>query len=478
MGGFFMFSIEEATILELQTALDKRIISSVSLVLMYLERIAAYDSNGPRLNSICELNPDALFIAEYLDKERTSKGCRGPLHGIPILLKDNINTGDKMHTCAGSVALGDSFAPVDAHLVKQLRDAGAIIMGKTNMSEFAGCMSSSLPVGYGSRGGQVVNPFDAEASPSGSSTGSAVAVTANFCTAAVGTETVGSIFSPCKTHRLVGIKPTVGLISRDGILTISHSQDSAGPIARCVTDAAILLEAMSGTDTKDPATLAGAFLDVEDYVRACKKTDLTGIRIGVSTFFYEKFSPDERYILDQAIDIMQNEGAAVVRNGTISSERVRISTVTKYEFKPGINSYLFKLGHPRIRTLTDIIEYNKAHSVVALKYGQDILEIANDTSGTLTEAEYILDKIADIKFSRTEGLDRVMTEERLDALMFLEDAAIADMAGYPLVTVPGGIADGQPWSITFVGKPYSENLLIKLAYVYEQATQSRIKPLF
>lgn len=334
-----MFCIEEASILEIQQEMEKGSLSSVELVKFYIQRIVKYDKESPKLNSVLEINPDLLFIAEALDNERVRKGCRGMMHGIPVLIKDNINTGDKMHTSGGSLALADAYAPEDAFVVKKLREAGAIIMGKSNMTEFANFMGENMPSGYSSRGGQVLNPYDVNKVPSGSSSGSAVAVAANLCTVAVGTETNGSILSPSRVNCIVGIKPTVGSVSRTGIIPISHSQDTAGPMARTVSDAAILLGAMIGLDEKDPATCGSESIQSIDFLNTINNTDIKGLRIGVSTVYYDKFTTEEQQILDNAINILQQKGAVIVKQDKITKGFPdEGSSVCVHEFKASFST--------------------------------------------------------------------------------------------------------------------------------------------
>jgi amidase len=471
--------IEEMTILQMSELMDKDEISSVDLVKAYLERIARIDKSGPSLNSILEVNPDALHIAEALDAERKHKGKRGALHGIPIVVKDSINTGDKMHTSAGSLALADLYAPKDAFLVKKLREAGAVILAKANMTEFANFMAENMPSGFSSRGGQVVNPYDKDKTPSGSSSGSAVAVAANLCAASVGTETDGSIISPARENCIVGIKPTVGLISREGIIPISNSQDTAGPMARTVTDAAILLQAMAGVDENDPATWKSRWNYMVNYTKFLKDSDIKGLRVGISPAHYDKFTKDEKDILQEAIEILKGKGVEIVYlkdlYENIPEER---SSVLYYEFKSGINYYLSTVrGRTKMESLEDIINFNKENQEQALVYGQKLLEDSQDKSGTLTEVDYIMGRLSDIKNNRENCLDKIIDEMNLDAILFLEWTSIAAIAGYPSIIVPAGFTTGgTAEGITFVGKAFSEGTLIRLAYAYEQSSKKRVKP--
>lgn len=467
------------TILEMSELIDKGEITSVGLVKAYFERIALYDKNGPKLNSILELNPDALFIAEALDFERERTGKRSYLHGIPIVVKDNINTGDKMHTSAGSLALADLYAPSDAFLVKKLREAGAVILGKANMTEFANFMAENMPPGYSSRGGQVVNPYNRDKSPSGSSSGSAVAVAANLCAVAIGTETDGSIISPSRENSIVGLKPTVGLISREGIIPISHSQDTAGPMTRTVTDAAILLQAIIGVDENGPATWKSSGNYMAKYTKFLQDSSIKGLRIGICPAHYEKFTEDEEEILEEAIDVLKSKGADIVYLKDLYEEiPEERSSVLYHEFKNGINYYLSTvLGRTKMKNLADIINFNKENAEKALKYGQKLLEDSEAKSGTLTEEDYIIGRLGDIKSYGEDCLERIMNDEKLDAILFLEWTSIAAISGYPSIIVPAGFtSNGTAEGITFIGKPFNEETLLKLAYVYEQATKKRQIP--
>lgn len=472
-------TIEEMTILEMCELMDKGEISSVDLVKTYLERIALFDKSGPKLNSILEVNPDALHIAEALDAERRQKGKRGPLHGIPIVVKDNINTGDKMHTSAGSLALADLYAPKDAFLVKKLREAGAVILAKANMTEFANFMAENMPSGFSSRGGQVINPYDKDKTPSGSSSGSAVAVAANLCAAAIGTETDGSILSPARENMLVGIKPTVGLISREGIIPISNSQDTAGPMTRTVADGAILLQAMAGVDENDPATWKGKWNYMINYSKSLNNADMTGLRVGISPAHYKKFTKEEKEILQEAIEILKGKGIEIVfLKDLYEGIPEESSSVLYHEFKNGINYYLSTVrGRTKMKSLEDIINFNRENEEEALTYGQKVLEDAEEKSGTLTEVDYIMGRLGDIKNYRERCLNKTFDEMNLDAILFLEWTSIAAIAGYPSIIVPAGFtAAGIAQGITFIGKPFSEATLIRLAYAYEESSKKRVKP--
>jgi amidase len=467
----------EATIEEIQEKLASGEITSKDLVLMYLYRIANFD----QIRSVLEVNPDALHIAEALDAERKEKGVRSPLHGIPILVKDNIDTNDKMHTSAGSLALKDSIARKDSVVAKQLRDAGAIILGKTNMTEWANFMTTGMPSGYSSRGGQVLNPYGpGQFDVGGSSSGSGAAIAANFAVAAVGTETSGSILSPASQNSLVGIKPTVGLISRTGIIPIAFSQDTAGPMARTVKDAAHLLTALNGVDEADPITKTNPLLNV-DFSKFLGATDLSGVRIGVAREVYFDYLTEEKLVvINEAINKLVELGAEII-DVTIPSTKEQWSyDVLTFEFKVALNSYLASLDQSvNIRSLKQVIEYNEANQEEMLKYGQKLLEESEETSGRLVEAEYVNVREHDLYMSTEQGIDFTLNEHKLEAIVFPNNfgAAIPAKAGYPSITVPAGYTiEGEPVGITFTSTAYSEPNLIKLAYAYEQATSKRKAP--
>ncbi|MGE7615069.1 amidase family protein [Paenibacillus sp. NPDC101420] len=477
------FEIVEATIPEIQAALEAGEITSKQLVLMYYERIADHDKNGLTINSVLEINPDALFIAESLDVERTIKGSRGPLHGIPVLLKDNINTGDKMHTSAGSLALANSFAGEDAFIVTKLREAGAIIMGKANMTEFANFMTTGMPSGYSSRGGQVLNPYNISTPTGGSSAGSAVAVACNFCTVSVGTETSGSILNPGNLGSIIGIKPTVGLLSRSGILPLSNTQDTAGPMARTVRDAVLLLNAMLGNDPQDAAMGTNIGRIHEDYTVFLDENGLQGARIGIPRdYYFEELTEEQLALFNASVDRMRELGATIIDPADIKTAReISYSSVVLNEFKTALNAYLSRLGPGApMRTLKDIIDFNHAHPVETLRYGQATLIDAEYTSsGTQTEPKYLLHRATDLKLCKEEGIDATMKEHNLDALLFPADfgARITSRAGYPSIVVPSGYTSaGAPFGVTFSAKAYQEPTLIKLAYAYEQNYKVRKAP--
>ncbi|RKN78960.1 amidase family protein [Paenibacillus ginsengarvi] len=480
-----MIRIEEASITDLQRALACKELSSFELVQAYMERIAAHDRQGAGINAVLELNPDALFIAEAMDEERSRGTLRGPLHGIPILLKDNIDTADGMHTSAGSLALAGHYAREDAFLVLLLRLAGAVILGKTNMTEWANYMAKDMPGGYSSRGGQTLNPygpgrFDA----GGSSTGSGAAVAAGFAAAAVGTETSGSILDPAACNSVVGIKPTLGRISRRGVIPLSHSQDTPGPLARTVSDAALLLGAMCAVDPLDAATARSGGREQLNVSCLPLTGGLKGKRIGIPRRFYADSLPaEESKLFEEVVRELSGAGAIVVDPADIGSTEElesRNSSVFRHEFKAGLNAYLNRLptGLP-VRSLEELIAFNKANPEKMLKYGQYVLEKAEETSGYLTEPGYIRDRLSDIRLSRKEGIDKVMDEYRLDALLFPDSngESIAAKASYPSIAVPAGyLSNGRPFGIMFTGRAFTEQVLIRIAHAFELLRPRRIPP--
>lgn len=470
-----MINMEELTVAEISRMLAEGEISSRQLVLNYMERIALYDKSGPMLNSVLELNPDALFIAEAMDRERAKGRLRSPLHGIPILIKDNINTHDKMRTSAGSIALDDNFAPYDAFIVKKLRDAGLIIMGKTNMTELANYMSYTMRNGYSSRGGQVINPYNPEGDVWGSSSGSAVAMSANLCALAIGTETDGSIIWPSHMNGTVGLKPTRGLVSRTGIIPICTAQDTAGPMTRTVADAAALLNIIVGEDPEDPSTWCR---DIpEDYTAYLDKGGLKGLRLGINRGYYEDFSQEQIDIAENAYRAMESCGAELVQDVNLPHLRSD-SSVLLYEFKMCLNAYLSTNPHLRCHSLKDMIDYYGAHPQEGLKYGMSILLDAQyNTSGNCTDPKYILDKAKCQREAQEEGLLKILDGSGLDVLICPGITDCSPISGYPSITVPAGYSsDNMPFGITFVGRPFSEPTLIAAAYAFEQATRARRAP--
>lgn len=470
-----MINMEELTVAEISRMLAEGEISSRHLVLNYMERIALYDKSGPMLNSVLELNPDALFIAEAMDRERAKGRLRSPLHGIPILIKDNINTHDKMRTSAGSIALDDNFAPYDAFIVKKLRDAGLIIMGKTNMTELANYMSYTMRNGYSSRGGQVINPYNPEGDVWGSSSGSAVAMSANLCALAIGTETDGSIIWPSHMNGTVGLKPTRGLVSRTGIIPICTAQDTAGPMTRTVADAAALLNIIVGEDPEDPSTWCR---DIpEDYTAYLDKGGLKGLRLGINRGYYGDFSQEQIDIAEKAYKAMESCGAELVQDVNLPHLRSD-SSVLLYEFKMCLNAYLSTNPHLRCHSLKDMIDYYGAHPQEGLKYGMSILLDAQyNTSGNCTDPKYILDKAKCQREAQEEGLLKILDGSELDVLICPGITDCSPISGYPSITVPAGYSsDNMPFGITFVGRPFSEPTLIAAAYAFEQATRARRAP--
>jgi amidase len=452
-------------------------LSATQLTQFYLERIAHHN---PSLNCLIETNPEALKLAAQLDRERAKGNLRGPLHGIPIVLKDNIATADKMHTSAGSWAMRGSKAPHDAFLVTRLRQAGAILLGKANMTEWANFMAVGMKNGYSSRGGQTKNPYG-DFDTGGSSSGSGVAPSANLCAVAVGSETSGSILSPANQSSVVGIKPTVGLVSRSGVVPISATQDTAGPMGRSVTDAAIVLGAMVGVDAKDPASKAsrGKF---HDYTQFLDKAALKGARIGIPRqAFYERLDPAELEVVERAIRVLKDLGAKVVDPANLPSAKEVFELrweVLLYEFRRDLNRYLRTLGEGApFKSLLELIRYHEAHPQRMLRYGQERMLAAQAALGTGAKT-YAYARAKDLAVCKG-GIDAVMQQHRLDALLFPTywGAAVGAKPGYPSVIVPAGYTDkGLPVGITFLGQAWAEPRLIGYAYAYEQASKARRKP--
>jgi amidase len=493
------FALDELTTIQLQGLMASGSASAVSLVKRYRARIEGIDRHGPTLNAVIELNPDALAIAAALDQERKAKGSRGPLHGIPVLIKDNIGTHDRMTTTAGSLALAGSVPPQDSFVAQKLRAAGAVILGKTNLSEWANFRGSLSTSGWSARGGQTRNPFVLDRNPSGSSSGSAVAVAANLCAVAVGTETDGSILSPASFTGIVGIKPTLGLISRAGIIPIAHSQDTAGPMARTVTDAAILLGALAGTDPGDSATAASDAKAERDYTRGLDADGLRGARLGVARAFFG-FHPKVDALIEAALDRMKRLGAEIIDPVALKKspelEAAELD-VLRYEMKADMNAYLASLGpHAPVHTLKDIIAFNEQHpDQELLWFGQEEL-VKSEAKGPLTEQAYLDALVTCRRLAATEGIDAVMDKDRLDAIVAptstpahvtdwlngdhgLGDSTTpAAVAGYPSITVPAGQIFGLPVGISFFGRAWSEPKLLRVAFAFEQATQARRPPQF
>lgn len=491
--------LEEATITELQTVMKSGRATARSLVKEYLARIAELDKRGPALNSVIELNPDAPAIARALDAERKAKGPRGPLHGIPVLLKDNIDTHDRMTTTAGSLALQGSIPAQDSFVARKLREAGAVILGKTNLSEWANFRGDRSTSGWSGRGGQTHNPYALDRNPSGSSSGSGVAVAANLCAVAVGTETDGSIISPSTLCGIVGIKPTLGLVSRSGIIPIAHSQDTAGPMARTVTDAAILLGALTGIDSRDTATEGSRGKSHRDYTQFLDPRGLRGARIGVARRYFRTGTLTEK-LLESALDEMKRLGAILVDpadDPALGRYAEAEREVLLYEFKADLNAYLASLGPKApVRTLKEVIEFNERNKERELPYfGQENLIRAQE-KGPLTENGYREALERCWRLSRDEGIDAVMDKHKLDAIVAPSggpagktdlvhgdrgiggSSSPAAVAGYPNITVPAGQLFGLPFGISFFGRAYSEPTLLKLAFALEQATKARRPPKF
>ncbi len=490
------FELNEITISELQEKMKSGKYSSEQITKLYLDRIEAIDKNGPKLNAIIEINPDALAIAKAMDKERKEGKVRGSLHGIPILIKDNIDTADKMMTTAGSLALIGNIASNDAFIVKKLRDAGAVLLGKTNLSEWANFRSTSSCSGWSSRGGQTKNPYIIDHSPCGSSAGSGVAVAANLCVVAVGTETDGSIVCPASVNGTVGIKPTVGLLSRSGIIPISHTQDTAGPLARTVKDAAILLEAMVGIDANDTVTKESSGKSMGNYIDFLKKDGLKGKRIGIEKKKYT--NPLLNELLEKATQIMKQQGATVVEieyldkinaNGDAEFE------VMQFEFKYGVNKYL-DTANSKMKSLEDVITFNKKNEAKAMPtFKQETLEMSQKKEG-LESAAYV-NVLAKSHSNVKSIIDGVIKENKLDAISGLTmgpacsiDTIYGDrwgdvfltspaaMSGYPHISIPCGKVYELPVGLSFFSGAYQEGEIISLAYGYEQASKNRIKPEF
>lgn len=467
------------------------------LVQAYLERIEAIDKDGPALGSIIQVNPDALEIAEALDKEMKDGKVRGPMHGIPVVLKDNIDTHDKMATTAGSKALMNSHPLQDSYIAKKLREAGAVIIGKANLSEWANFRGELSTSGWSGLGGQTKNPYDLSRNPCGSSSGSAVSVSANLTVIAIGTETNGSIVCPSHQNGIVGIKPTVGLLSRSGIIPISFTQDTPGPMARTVRDAAICLGAMVGIDSADSKTLASEGKYYTDYTQFLKKDGLKGKRIGLFTEpLGVNFKVDS--LMNAAVEYLESQGAQVISIDKISTGGAENASfeVMLYEYKDGLNNYFKSLGPDApIKNIEDLIEFNLSDTTELMYFNQKYLEMARD-KGDLNSQEYKTALATMMKGTREEGIDRVMNENKLDAIIAptgspawktdlingdsfqLGSSSPAAQSGYPNITVPMGFVEGLPVGISFFGRQWSEPLLIEIAYSYEQGTKHRATPRF
>ncbi|MCC7231206.1 MAG: amidase [Fimbriimonadaceae bacterium] len=488
------FEFDETTIADLRKSIQDGSADARSITKAYLTRIKNVDQDGPRVNSVIELNPDAVEIAEELDQR---KGPRGVLYGIPVLIKDNIGTADRMATTAGSLALTENHVGEDAYLVKRLRKAGAIILGKTNLSEWANFRSTHSSSGWSGRGGQTHNPYALDRNPCGSSSGSGAAASANFCAVAVGTETDGSIVCPSATNGLVGIKPTLGLVSRTGIIPLSHSQDTAGPMARTVRDAAVLLGVLAGPDPTDAST-KGQRAEV-DYTKFLDKAGLTGARIGVARKFFG-FHGKVDLVMHEAILALKDAGAIIIDPADLPSHGKYDDSefeVLLYDFKADLDAYL-KTANPKVqsRSLKALIDFNRRHKETEMPFfGQEIFEMAQ-AKGPLTEKKYLEALAKNHRLSREEGIDSVMNKYKLDAILaptggpaWTTDLINGDhfsggsstpaaVSGYPAITVPAGYVRGLPVGLTLFGSAWSEGKLIKLAYAFEQATKVRKAPKF
>jgi amidase len=495
------FELEEATVSELQAAMASGKYTAQGLAERYLARIKDLDRAGDLpLLSVIELNPEALAIAAALDAERKAKGPRGPLHGIPILIKDNIATADRMQTTAGSLALVGAVPSRDAFVVERLRAAGAVILGKTNLSEWANFRSTHSSSGWSGRGGQCRNPYAFDRTPSGSSSGSGAATAANFCAVSVGTETDGSIVSPSAACSLVGLKPTVGLVSRSGIIPISHTQDSAGPMTRTVADAAALLGVLVGVDPSDAVTATSQGHAQADYTRFLDPNGLKGARIGVPRERYFGYHPATDALIEKALELMKAQGAIIVEDTSLPTAAKMDEPemeVLLYEFKADLEAYLAGLGErTRVRTLADLIRFNEEHRDTELPwFGQELFLQAQE-KGPLTDKKYRKALEACRKLSRARGLDAVMAKHKLDALVAPTQAppglidlvngdhwlgsssSPAAVAGYPSITVPAGYVAGLPVGLSFIGRAWSEPTLLRLAFAYEQASRHRRPPAF
>jgi len=494
------FALAEMTVAQLQDGMRSGKLTSRGITQTYLRRIAALDRQGPTLRAVLETNPDALSIAEQLDAERKAGKVRGPLHGIPVIVKDNIDTHDKMQTTAGSLALEGNFAERDAFLVDRLRVAGAVILAKANLSEWANFRSSRASSGWSGRGRQCKNPYVLDRNPSGSSSGSAVAVSASYCAVAIGTETDGSIISPSNACGVVGIKPTVGLVSRAGVIPIAHSQDTAGPMCRTVADAAALLSALTGVDPRDPATAESAGHIAPDYTAFLDANGLRGTRIGVQ----RRTGPNPviNELVETTIKLLRDHGAEVVDPADLETAG-QLGTnerdVLQYEFKADLNAYLATMpANVKYRTLADLIAFNEANKDREMPYfGQETF-IACQAKGPLTEQPYLDARAKCIELTRAKGIDATMDKHGLDAMMGPSGgpAGLVDLvtlggggggggssqfpavSGYPHITVPAGFHMGLPMGISFYGRAWSEGVLIKVAYAFEGATKARKAPTF
>ncbi|MHB0962823.1 MAG: amidase [Gemmatimonadaceae bacterium] len=487
----------EKGVAELQAMMARGALTSRALTERYLQRIAAMDKQGPAINAVIELNPDAPAIADALDIERRNGRVRGPLHGIPVLIKDNIDSADQMRTTAGSLALADSRPLQDAFIVQRLRAAGAVLLGKTNLSEWANYRSTRSTSGWTGRGGLTRNPYVLDRNCSGSSSGTGAALAADFATLGIGTETDGSIISPASICGLVGIKPTLGLWSRSGIIPIAASQDTAGPMCRTVADAAALLGALTGVDARDGATKASASHAVSDYTSYLKEGALRGARIGVARA-QAGFNPDVDRAFDEAVAALKEAGAVIVDPASLPTPAALGATelvVLDYEFKAGLNAYLATRGPSvAVKNLADLIAWNEREQAREMPwFGQEIF-IRAQKSGPLTDRKYLDARATCLRLTRTQGIDALMAKHRLDAIVLPSnqpawttdllngdhftggDTTYASVAGYPSITVPMGMVHGLPVGMSFVGRAWEEGRLIAYAFAFEQTTKARRVP--
>ena len=494
------FEFDEVTVDDLQRMMESGEHTARSITQAYIDRIEAMDRQGPELRSMIEINPDALEIADELDAERRAGGPRGPLHGIPVALKDNLDTHDRMTTTAGSLALEGSIPPRDSFVAERLRAGGAILLGKANMSEWAYFRGERATSGWSARGGQCVNPYALNRNPCGSSSGSGVAASANLCALTVGTETGGSIMCPSSSNGIVGIKPTVGLWSRSGIIPISHSQDTAGPMTRTVRDAAILLGGAVGVDPRDEATSRSDGNFHTDYTQFLDSAGLEGARIGVARSF-TGFDPRVMALFDDAVQAMRDAGAVIVdpANLPVANWRDELPLIVlEYEFKTDLNAYLATLGPDApVRTLAEIIEFNEQNAELEMPFFGQQRMIASQARGPLTDEVYLNAVRTIQRGNREEGIDALMNEHELDAIVAPtrdlpwttdhikgdrldggSSAGPAAIAGYPDISVPMGFVSGLPAGVSFFGRAWSEPVLIRIAYAFEQATQHRRAPTF
>jgi amidase len=490
--------LDEVTIADLQAGIASGKFTARSLTSKYLARIEEVDRHGPSLRCVIEMNPDALAIADALDKERAAKGARGPLHGVPVLIKDNIDTADRMQTTAGSLALAGSRPVRDSFVAQRLREAGAVILGKTNLSEWANIRSSHSTSGWSGRGGLTRNPYALDRNPCGSSSGSGAAVAANLCALAVGTETDGSVVCPSSANGIVGLKPTLGLMSRSGIIPIAHSQDTPGPMARTVSDVAILLNALAGADPRDSATAESTGKRSPDYTRFLDPNGLRGARIGVARKYFA-FNDHVDDLMSSVMEEMRRQGAVLVDPADLESHGKFDDSefmVLLYELKADLNAYLAGRPDGLVHSLKDIIEFNERSKDKEMPYFAQDIFIKAEAKGPLTSKEYLDALEANHRLTRAEGIDGVMDKLHLDAIMaptggpaWLTDLINGDhaaggssnaaaVAGYPDITVPAGFIAGLPVGVSFFGRAWSEPVLLKIAYGFEQATKVRKAPKF